>query len=77
MCVCVCVCVHVCVCARVCVSVHMCALFHSPHRAGMNADLPVKVSCEEIHNLNRANGITCREGGRKQKSPFYHYVIRQ
>ena len=35
---------------------------HSPNGAGVHADLPVEVSCEEIHYLDRANGIACSEG---------------
>ena len=54
MCACVCVCLRVCVCVQ-------CAL-DSPHRAGVHADLSVEVAREEVHNLDRANGIACREG---------------
>ena len=37
-------------------------VLNSPHGAGVYADLAVEVSCEEIDNLHRANGIACREG---------------
>ena len=52
-------CVRVCVCVCMCVCV---CVLDSPHGAGVYTDLAVEVSCEEIDNLHRANGIACREG---------------